>query len=51
MSVDISPNMRRNEFLRLVECMEGILRDISRLLLVAGDFNARTIEGYAGDEP
>ena len=43
-SVYISPNLRRNEFLRQVECMEDVLRDISGLLLVAGDFNARAIE-------
>ena len=43
-SVYISPNLRRNEFLRQVERMEDVLRDISRLLLVAGDFNARAIE-------
>ena len=44
MSVYISPNLRRNEFLRQVERMEDVLRDISGLLLVAGDFNARAIE-------
>ena len=43
-SVYISPNLRRSEFLRQVERMEDALRDISGLLLVAGDFNARAIE-------
>ena len=43
-SVYISPNLHRNEFLRQVERMEDVLRDISGLLLVAGDFNAREIE-------
>ena len=43
-SVYISPNLRRNEFLRQVERMDDVLRDISGLLLIAGDFNARAIE-------
>ena len=43
-SVCISPNLRRTEFLIRVERMEDALRDISGLLLVAGDFNARAIE-------
>ena len=41
---DIRPGHHTAEFLRQVERMEDVLRDISGLLLVAGDFNARAIE-------